>query len=1304
MHGTNLNAAGGVKCDLLTFSAGPYKSDALEPGAYFLLYGFQNSLALNNRVYITIGGLRNGPFLSLPGTVRFSILQETPANYQPFVELFFKEVELFQTTNTATLASGPGTCSPSNAQVQVSAETTCSWTGQPADIAIFKFGEEFPALESGNGLCSSIMCVVLGGSTNWLVLVGSLASSMSIALPVGLIKNAQYAIATVIKVYSYSSLILVASNDLAVTYSRAPMATTFQKLASEVTLYSNVEQYHSVTFTPTTAVTSLGFIELAFTNIEVSPVPYCFSTTLLPNDLRGILCNVTSATSIRVYNFRDLANTAYTVVVRLAIRATSSVAVSVTATTFLSYLVASSESDSGTASHSSNTIIPSGGFISAAIPNPLLVTGPLPVSSVEPLELHAAPSSATLNSAATVEVTLQDHEWNGGFFSLASASNPLFCTVNAVRGDCSYSRAGGRTTFSISLLANMSLTASSNRLYISTEYLTDDGIVFPSKAGLYNLVVKFLDSSSTLLCERSTPYTVVGKPFKYLHVMGANSDTSSYNMFTFEFELFSGDYLDFSEVFNGATYSRIFVDFPTVDKNGDPVFAQGMGLTDNKVGCSVYQLSGYVVGLTANPITCRYLPHERTNGNNVVEIYNHIQFTGATRKMLIKMAGMRNPASALTSITFTMRMNRVTRSTNQEEELYRDSFELFADLKAAVSSASEAWSNAYLTPVFRSNFDVQDTQGYFSLRPYAPGRSASDKFYFVLPMPSNLQVYAEEQIGSVALSSASCDWVDTFPEINWAIAFCLNNNPVVRVYYVVGPTGIPAGATTINAQTWLSEGQLGRYLSEVVYTVSASYWNELVDTITSVSGGFVHSATEQRTKNHQKVYVYVDFTLSKMVPASGTIEIAFSGGVTTHSHCRSATTLQYPGTLQSGLGLNIGRIGCKSLGANWIITGFSTITADKRVRVVGMVDLPGTNGVLAGTIKAFANQDADIGTNGQLIMSYSGSLGVTVSNDAAVALEAEYSQHLQSPVRAGAVGPLYLRLNLPGGLSGPNAGRVKLRLPRASAAGQAGGFSVNLNDKLACQLQTTAGDHLGCILISTYLDSSPGHQHYTFVFVTSAALAAEVDYRFWLTSHSGTFTSEGVIMPTASGTYRLDLLVDPTGSGTFSVHNQLYIDCYGAPFASLEVKSTSTKLGTYNILLFSVTPSTAIAKQLVIEVPVVSLDNNTLFAPDLGLGLSNYEDIPFDVYDSGTKNNNFMKCRFMQGDVTLHQNARIVCSDFASSLLPSDTLRFAIRIKNPTSISTTSASIPLFIYSFNPSTGSKDNYATYENAIQLGTI
>lgn len=80
-----------------------------------------------------------------------------------------------------------------------------------------------------------------------------------------------------------------------------------------------------------------------------------------------------------------------------------------------------------------------------------------------------------------------------------------------------------------------------------------------------------------------------------------------------------------------------------------------------------------------------------------------------------------------------------------------------------------------------------------------------------------------------------------------------------------------------------------------------------------------------------------------------------------------------------------------------------------------------------------------------------------------------------------------------------------------------------------------------------------------------------------------------------------------------------------------------------------------------------------------------------------------MKCRIVQGDSTLHINAKIICSDFTSTLTTSEYLKFAFKIKNPSSIMISTASVPITIYSFDPSSGRKDNWNIYENAIQIGT-
>jgi hypothetical protein len=286
--------------------------------------------------------------------------------------------------------------------------------------------------------------------------------------------------------------------------------------------------------------------------------------------------------------------------------------------------------------------------------------------------------------------------------------------------------------------------------------------------------------------------------------------------------------------------------------------------------------------------------------------------------------------------------------------------------------------------------------------------------------------------------------------------YCTNNNPTMRVYYQIGPDGIPATATTINAQAWLNLGQHGRYVSQVVMTISTAYWAELVDTVSISSNGFLQGSIYSAVKGSKKVTVFVEFSLPKYIPETGSIEIAFTGAAA-YSHCRSAVSLQVANTLMSKAASRIGRVGCLGSGEKWIITGFQLIPASTTIRVVGEIDLPSTSGTLSGTVKAYSNQDANLAANGKLIASYSGSLSsLFVRNEDYLAPDISYSTTSQLPLRAGVTDRLYLRINLPVAFSGPNQGKLKLRLPRKSVSGQTTGFSINLNHKIVCQFEAAS--------------------------------------------------------------------------------------------------------------------------------------------------------------------------------------------------------------------------------------------------------
>lgn len=130
-------------------------------------------------------------------------------------------------------------------------------------------------------------------------------------------------------------------------------------------------------------------------------------------------------------------------------------------------------------------------------------------------------------------------------------------------------------------------------------------------------------------------------------------------------------------------------------------------------------------------------------------------------------------------------------------------------------------------------------------------------------------------------------------------------------------------------------------------------------------------------------------------------------------------------------------------------------------------------------------------------------------------------------------------------------------------------------------------------------------------------------------------------------------------------------------------------------------PTTTIATnhQLVVEIPTRSLDGTTtLFADDLGTGLTNNQQIKVDMLYGFS--NGFMTCRLLKGDQSNGKNAKVVCGSFLSAVSTGTYIRFGFKVKNP-SIGSTSYSIPVLVYTHNPSTNVKTNYMMYDNAIHI---
>jgi hypothetical protein len=110
-----------------------------------------------------------------------------------------------------------------------------------------------------------------------------------------------------------------------------------------------------------------------------------------------------------------------------------------------------------------------------------------------------------------------------------------------------------------------------------------------------------------------------------------------------------------------------------------------------------------------------------------------------------------------------------------------------------------------------------------------------------------------------------------------------------------------------------------------------------------------------------------------------------------------------------------------------------------------------------------------------------------------------------------------------------------------------------------------------------------------------------------------------------------------------------------------------------------------------------------LFLDDLGwTSIANGEGIPIDMFDCAYSNT-FMNCRLFYGSYLYAQPAKIICGNLQSSISSGQTLKFAFSMTNPSPLTTSTLSqltIPIFIYSYDPSLYQKINF----NTVNTGAV
>jgi hypothetical protein len=178
--------------------------------------------------------------------------------------------------------------------------------------------------------------------------------------------------------------------------------------------------------------------------------------------------------------------------------------------------------------------------------------------------------------------------------------------INYVRVPCTY------TLSPMTVILNVSpagiVSNQNNIITLDTEYLIPyNGIVHPSQGGKYNCYLQFLSSNSTIIQQQSFYHKVLPPNLRNFYVNSTVNDVGVENMFYVQFEIGSQAV---NANNNGGTYSRIYIEFPTVDSNNNNLFANNLGgysQTGEIVGCAFDTWSSYYVSSVTSRLMCRLI-------------------------------------------------------------------------------------------------------------------------------------------------------------------------------------------------------------------------------------------------------------------------------------------------------------------------------------------------------------------------------------------------------------------------------------------------------------------------------------------------------------------------------------------------------------------------------------------------------------------------------------------------------------------------------------------------------------------------
>ena len=1193
----------------------------------------------------------------------FTLYQNTPGETTQKIPIVTTPISF--TPNAAathtTTAFNSLTINPNQPDVDATLSFSFTSSANP-EMTIYEYPYPF-TLDSGIVACGgSNTCYAFADPANWIVFFPNPLQGTTTSTSLT-IRTAPYASTFGFSARTENNGIVQDSRSSNYVLSPGALTVTFTASTENQEVNSNSLELFDLTFSTVTHLPANASMNVVFTNLVVPDTDsfYCqIKAGLTGLDTRDVICQKMSATTIKIFNLAEIAaGTQISVTFQLATSAQT--AVSARVTTYYDR-VQTYRVDTGLGSRT--LTFQYDNFQNATIINDRS-GDKVRVGQTGLFTIQLTPTRTY--TGATLVVTF------GNDFTLTAATDILLCRVNGIRRRCTFTT--GPLTVTITNVAR--LTAGTQvPITISSDFSSPftKGIQAPSVAGWYSVNIAI--GSGTISEQIGDFIYIYPISTPSFQVSAVPASAGEYAMYTFDIQLNT----TLASSTGTTTRGKMFIDFPVSSEGFTFDLGTGLG-TGEYVGCNVQGITN------VSNIHCRLWQSPGDGLPTTVEVIGFDAITDPNNTVFtVRVAKIRNPTVTAGEYVFAIRTQEVNLNTGVVSPIEETTYSLWNQMinYTGTRNVYTAPSN----PTFQAGAAPGQSGTTLNINIYdGKTLAAGDYFVFELPLAIIPDFTLTPPAGvSLALSFPDCGWV--VYQLSTALAAQTQRNGDINTITI--PSKLLPEGYDILAYAWISN----QFDNTVNYFIDpASY-----DTLTgNILGTALLVNENELVRGRKNTEFSVQFTPSVPIPVNGSILITFPTGFVPHPNCKNSPST---GSLITS---STGGIACIASGTSWVITNFDEIAAGTAIAIYGMADLPDTAGNLGSvSIITYANQAADLATNGQRIEISNNALPITIQNYETLNLDVNPTTHVNLDIYAKTANyhPLVFEFTT-NAVQVSTASTITLQVD-----GSTGGFTSTraTGEPTICYFVNINTEAITACSVTI----STANSVISYAMRPLGTLAAATDYKAVLTTAFATNGNDGVYFPTAAKVYKANLVVSGT---TATETGMTFIEVVPAQFSSLTVRSYVITQGDENVIDIDFTATTTItaASRVIVELPTV-FNGTAMFDEDLGQGLYDGQAKDCDkVVSTPTAltcilNYFFsphklifplVSCFFQKGSQNAGTPASIVLYGFSAAFTR---LRFAFTVNNPTL--TTATVIPLIIYSQSGTTTfTKTNYQRVDEAI-----